>query len=543
MQQQGPEAAGTALPPPPPPLHSRAWRPYMYLPSLIMLSFSTSISTASESQFLLQKICLSHYLAHSSDAAAPSSFSGFANETMRCDTPEIQKEMADYAANVLYIAVVPSLLTSIMVGYSSDLIGRKPVITAMAIVAVFAVLGPYLVVSFDLPYQFFYLPAFLLGLSGGSAAIVSVGFATLVDITTTANRASVVGVYSGITTVISLVAVPLGGYITGNPALGDFDAFLPVFRLSSALGVVGILLLIFGTSETLATKAPRTTSTLKTILSTPAAILAKSGPALARVPVALLLMQIIHSSAGFRIFFDTQLSNFRFGWGPQDSSLFGFVDMVVSGVLTAVVLPALEAGARAFFNRREARGGEGKDDAEAGRGGGGPTEESPLLPNSAPLASEPLVEDQAEREYQQRKVSVKIYSYLMRFSLSGSVVGALIFATASQGWMWLAGFPVLGLVYVTGTCIRLAISEYVAPSEMALTNAIIGFIDSIAMLVTVRVAAVIYPHYYYLVAAIYAIVLCIALAVKLTPPPPATSTTDASATAEEIGTAGMDGIP
>ncbi|KAI9329683.1 hypothetical protein DFJ73DRAFT_104967 [Zopfochytrium polystomum] len=529
---------------------SARWRPYMYLPSLIVLSLSTSMSAASEAQFLIQKICLSHYLAHGVSAAG-----ALAGDSITCDSSEIQREIADFTATQLYMTVVPSLFTSIIFGYSSDIVGRKPVITVMALVAAFAVLCPYVVVSFDLPFRFFYLPYLLIGLTGGFAAAVSVGFSSLVDLTTTANRASVMGVYSGITTCISLVAVPLGGYITGNPDVGDFDAFLPVFRLSSALGIVGILLLIFGTSETLAKKSSDAPSPLKSILAMPAAILAKSGPALKRVPLPLLVLQILLSSTTARLVFDTQLSNYRFGWGPQDTSLFSFIDMIASGILTALILPGVEGILRRLFNRHASRRAAAGTDVEAVATTAAPrppSEESPLLGDgargSSPLPrgvspSLPIEDDEAKKdsvhEDEQRTVTVKVHSYLIRYSMAGAVAGALIFASATQGWMWLAGVPVLGLVYIGGTCVRLSISEYVPPTEMALTNSIIGFVDSIAILFATWVATFLYPHYYYMVAAIYSIILSIALLVKLKPPPPHQSATDTdSPSAGETDTAG-----
>ncbi|KAI9329682.1 hypothetical protein DFJ73DRAFT_860322 [Zopfochytrium polystomum] len=500
-------------------------RPFMYLPSLAVLDFAFAVRTASQAQFIIQKVCLSHYLSRG------TSLLPLPNDSIKCDAPEVQKEIAEFNANCLAMILVPSLFTSIIVGYSSDIIGRKPIISMVAFAMLFAMVTPYFVVSFDLPYQAFYLPDLLLGLVGGFAAIGSVGFSSLVDLTTTANRTRVIGTYSGVMVCVSLTAVAVGGVVTGNPSVGHLEAFLPVFRLSAILGVIGVMALVFGTTETLPTKSAPTKSSIKTIVSTPVTILKKSWPALSRIPLAILALQIVLAAGSFRYSFDTQLSNLRFGWGTRDTSIFGFVERIVGGILSGVLLPTLEGVLRRIFNRDALKTSAGAE-AEAGAYPQA-LETSPLLggaagsPSSSSSSSGPApavdVEDAKSNvlhEDEQRKVTVKIHTTLVRFTLFGSLIGALIFATAKKGWMWFAGLPFIGLTGITSTCIRLTISEFVTPAQMALTNSIVGFIDTVVILFSTRLAAFLYPDYYFLSAAVFALDLAISLIVKVRPPPP-----------------------
>ncbi|KAI9347792.1 hypothetical protein DFJ73DRAFT_836367 [Zopfochytrium polystomum] len=543
----------------------RAWRPFVFLPCVALLAFSSSLKDASQQQFLIQKICLSHYESAADSDLTYAQWNSQRNGTLRCDTPEVQQDIAEFSAISIAIAILPSLFTSIYIGYLTDIIGRKPIITTVCLTFSITVWAPYLVCAMDLPYQVFYLPSLCLGLIGGIAGLGSVGFATMVDLTTTSDRTRVLSFYVGAVVAMSLAGIAAGGAITGNPALGDFDRFLPVFRLSAVIATVGLFYVIFVTPETLPSKVaalsasgsgtqvqssaasssssvPSPPQSLISVLPSARTLFQKFKAAIADLPLTVVGMQVILAFAVVRFNFDTQLSNYRFGWGTRETSLYSFVETIVGGVLAGLVLPTAEQLLRALLSRRVVATSAATTTTAATTARGDLETAAPLLPlaaegegededvveevegrrgqlrrRAAELAIEDAVSSMSENE--KRKVTVKIHTLLIRFTLSGSIVGTLVFATATSGWMWFASLPLIGLSSLTSTCIRLIISEYVPPDQMALTNSVLGVIDSVVLLMGNLVAAQIYPHYYYMIMSVYAVVLAIALGLELKAPP------------------------
>jgi MFS family permease len=165
---------------------------------------------------------------------------------------------------------------------------------------------------------FFFLSRVIMGITGGIAVAASVGFASLVDITTTENRTRVIGLMNGCGVIVNIVGTTIGGLITGDGT--EIPDFLPVFRISAYLSTIGIMYLIFVIPETLQKKPvsfgmvlEEWKSSLVTTSSKQGMIemLKKQAVAFQHLPVILVVIQILGAASGVKTVFLGQYANYK----------------------------------------------------------------------------------------------------------------------------------------------------------------------------------------------------------------------------------------
>ncbi|KAJ3190734.1 hypothetical protein HK101_008430 [Irineochytrium annulatum] len=515
LREAADEATPLLLPTPPEAEQKQPpspWRPYLYLPCTLLFGLGYSILDTPLQQFVIQKICQTHQIPGS-------------NHTVPCNSSEVQQDIANYHARIAAALILPSILTSTFIAYMSDRIGRKPIFIMLSFSCLLEMWTPYLVATYNLPVFCFIIPKALIGISGGFAVIVSVGFASLglnlfttryeltsnfvvVEITTSESRARVIGTYNGLGVVATLFGTFIGGVLVGKSLA--VEAFLRVFRISASLSTLAIVYIVFVVPETLDPKKRRAASSAATAATrTMWARFWSELDAFRTLPPLLLIIQLVSAMAYFKGSYYVQYANYKFGWGTLESAFFSIEQSILSGVTVALLLPQVERALRRFFMKRMAkRDGDAIPTTitEEGRDNG----------NGAGAA---VVNDGPVSENVKRAVTVRLQQVLLRVALVCAVAGSLLFALARSGRVWLAVAPIDAVTAIVPLSMRLILSEFVQPNRLAFVSAVLSLMDSVALLGTVQIAAMIYPNVYFFSAAIYGVALTLSLFMHLRSPP------------------------
>ncbi|KAJ3415627.1 hypothetical protein HDV05_004503 [Chytridiales sp. JEL 0842] len=381
---------------------------------------------------------------------------------------------------------------------------------------------PFLIANYKLPMSLFFISRIMMGFAGGIAVAASVGFASLVDITTTENRTKVIGIMSGTGTVVNIIGVTLGGVITGKGV--NIEDFLPVFRISATLSTIGIFYLVFVIPETLQRK-PATASEIlaewkesfkasRNSESGWGDYIKRQSAAFRYLPAVVVALQILGASTIVKGMFLVQYANAKFGWTTPEASLFSLAETFMSGILMAGIIPLCERLLRKFYTRKS--GNQSTSESEGVVPGTAASSTEVLADEVHPsTATEttPLVSPNPtpSETHSKRILTVRIHLRLLLITLTGALIGCLIYALAHTDKIWYMALPLFMLSQASSLSIRLITYEYVSPKNIAYVGSVLTLVDSVVIVVNQQIGARIYPHFFYLAAGIYAVMIVLAV--------------------------------